>query len=521
MKGADMSRRAAGLSVCWLILASGALQAQTLAARVGAVIDGPDYKHGRWGLLLVEQDTGRVVFERNPDQLFAPASTTKLYTCSAALHYLGQDYRFETPVYRRGSVENGVLRGDLILVASGDLTLGGRTLPDGTMAFADNDHTYADATSTTAAVTPTDPLAGLKDLARQVKESGIRRVEGEVLIDARLFEPSRSSGSGPDRVSPVMVNDNVVDVLVTPATDAGQPATIKLRPETALVQSDAQVQTVASGKPFVEVTGAGPGRIVVRGHVAVNSPPLVRIHPVEEPAAFERGLLIETLRREGVAVRASPLREPRAELPERAAYSQLPRAALFTSPPLSEAVKVTLKVSHNLYASTLPLLVAAKHRQRTAAQGLRSEGRFLRELGVDGDSASFGGGAGGERADATTPRATVQLLQAMMKRPEYPALEDGLPILGVDGTLANAVASDSPARGKVRAKTGTLWYSDLVNDRGLLRSKALAGTMTTAGGKKLVFAMFVNDVPLPPEVTPSREGRVLGKLCELVFQYAE
>jgi D-alanyl-D-alanine carboxypeptidase/D-alanyl-D-alanine-endopeptidase (penicillin-binding protein 4) len=80
------------------------------------------------------------------------------------------------------------------------------------------------------------------------------------------------------------------------------------------------------------------------------------------------------------------------------------------------------------------------------------------------------------------------------------------------------VKGDSPARGKVRAKTGTYVWHDAMNDRGMLRSKALAGIMTTAGGRELTLAMFVNDVPLPKEVTSSREGQVLGKLCEIIYQ---
>src|SRR5262245_19691653 len=96
------------------------LTAQSLAERIEAVTSGPDYKHARWGILAVDKDSGRVAYERNPDQLFIPASTTKLYSCASALYHLGPDYRFETPVYRRGPIENGALRGDLILVASGD-----------------------------------------------------------------------------------------------------------------------------------------------------------------------------------------------------------------------------------------------------------------------------------------------------------------------------------------------------------------------------------------------------------------
>jgi D-alanyl-D-alanine carboxypeptidase/D-alanyl-D-alanine-endopeptidase (penicillin-binding protein 4) len=498
---------------------SGGLRGQELRTRMASVIDAPEYRHGRWGLLVVEADTGRVVYERNADQFFAPASTTKLYSCSAALHELGPDHRFETPVYRRGPVEGGRLRGDLILVAYGDLTLGGRTLPDGTLAFTNNDHTYADSTTTTESLTPTDPLAGLTALARQVREAGIRSIDGEVLIDARLFDVSASSGSGPKVVTPIVVNDNVIDVIVTPAADAGQPAAISIRPQTAFVVVDAQVQTTADGHPSLDVSGAGPGRLVVRGRVPLTAKPQLRTQPVDDPSAFARALFIESLRRAGVAVAASPLREPKAELPPHDAYDHLTRVGVFVSPPLSETVKVTLKVSHNLYASTFPLLVAAKHGERTLAAGLRREGEYLRGLGVDTDAVSFGGGAGGAPADATTPRATVSLLRAMAKQPEYTALHAGLPVLGVDGTLATIVGPDSPARGKVRAKTGTLWWDDALNGRAMLRSKALAGTMTTAHGTKLVFAMFVNDVPLPTGVTPTREGKALGRVCEILYEH--
>jgi len=90
---------------------------------------------------------------------------------------------------------------------------------------------------------------------------------------------------------------------------------------------------------------------------------------------------------------------------------------------------------------------------------------------------------------------------------------------GVDGTLADVVAANSPARGAIKAKTGTYYWLDLLNNRVLLTSKALAGYLTTARGRRLSFAMFVNNVPLPQGVTPSREGRVLGQLCEILHHH--
>jgi serine-type D-Ala-D-Ala carboxypeptidase/endopeptidase (penicillin-binding protein 4) len=503
-----------------------------LAAKIDAVLNGPDYKHSRWGVLVVDNETGRPIYEHNPDMLFAPASVTKLYTCAAALSALGPDYRFETPVYRRGEVVGGRLHGDLILVAQGDLSFGGRGDESGKLAFKDHDHIYANWLSTRTELTDTDPLAGLDDLARQVKESGIKKVEGDVLIDDRLFAKSRGSGSGPDVVTPILVNDNLIDVVVTPAAKAGEPASAEFRPRTAYAQIDVQVDTVAEGKPAqIRAERVGQERFAVRGQVPVNSKPLVRICPVDDPTAFARALFIEALRREGVSVEASPLQPPTAELPPVGAWSgdhaptgehapagDLTRVAVHKSPPLSEAVKVTLKVSHNLYASTLPLLTAAKYGKRTLAEGLHEERRFLSDLGVDVDAMSLESGAGGGNADRVTPRTTVQLLQGMAKRPEWPAYKAALPVLGVDGTLADLVDADSPARGKVMAKTGTYGDGDLLNGRLLLRAKSLAGVMTTADGRNLLLAVFVNDVPLPPGGDPAREGKVLGRLCEVIYQ---
>src|SRR5262249_24040741 len=72
--------------------------AGSLAGKIGAAINAPAYQHSRWGILVLDLASRKVVYERNPDQLFAPASVTKLYSCAAALVSLGLDHRFETPV---------------------------------------------------------------------------------------------------------------------------------------------------------------------------------------------------------------------------------------------------------------------------------------------------------------------------------------------------------------------------------------------------------------------------------------
>ncbi len=507
----------------WLVSSTHAQD--TLESRVSAVLKNAEFQHGHWGILVVDAKSGKPLFERNPDEMFAPASVTKLFTTAAALSELGADYRFKTPVVRRGEVETktGVLRGDLILIAQGDLSFGGRTGSEGNLVFEDGDHTYANG-NYTASVVPTEPLAGLDHLAREVQASGIKEITGDVIVDDRLFELSQSTGSGPSHVSPISINDNVVDVVAIPGAKAGEPAAVKLVPESAFVSFDAQVETIGQDeKPSISIQSVGPRRFAVRGKVPVGHKPVVKIYEVEEPAAFARTLFIERLRKHGIRVDSASIGDNAHErLPSRDEVAKLPRVAEYISPPFREYVRVILKVSHNLHASTLPLLLAVRHGERTLAAGLKREGDALSALGVDPKAVSFGGGAGGARADLVTPRATVALLRAMAGRADFPAYDAALPVLGRDGTLAKAVNPDSPARGHVRAKTGTYWVTDLLNGKAILTSKALAGYLETASGRLLVFAFFVNNVSLDAKGDAVNEatnaaGQLLGSLCEVFY----
>src|SRR5215208_6385858 len=131
------------------------------------------YKYGVWGYLEVDPSDGTTVRALGPpDRLYIPGSSTKLFSVSAALDDLGFDHRLKTPVYAQGSVKDGTLSGNLVLVASGDLTMGGRTAPNGTASYTPIDHTYADSVPG-ATLTPENPLAGLNEIAKQVRKSGI------------------------------------------------------------------------------------------------------------------------------------------------------------------------------------------------------------------------------------------------------------------------------------------------------------------------------------------------------------
>jgi D-alanyl-D-alanine carboxypeptidase/D-alanyl-D-alanine-endopeptidase (penicillin-binding protein 4) len=117
-----------------------------------------------------------------------------------------------------------------------------------------------------------------------------------------------------------------------------------------------------------------------------------------------------------------------------------------------------------------------------------------------------------------TPRATVALLRYMAARDDFAVFERALPVLGVDGTLARAVPADSPVRGKVQAKTGTMFWHNRMNGGALLTSKSLAGYMTTKSGSRLAIALFVNNLPTKSADDRDRIGKALGQLCQVIFE---
>lgn len=509
----------------WMLLSAGSLTGQevavpkSLAEALQEVTSQRHYKHAHWGLLVVDGQSGETVLEQNADKLFAPASCTKLYSVACALDCFGSDHRFQTPVVRNGEMnDRGELQGDLILIASGDLSFGGRTNDKGEIEFTNSDHTYAEGGSETE-LTTADPLAGLNDLARQISESGIQRVRGNVLVDERLFDKAEGSGSGPGRLTPIMINDNLIDLTIEPAKE-GETAKVTWRPQTAAIQVECKIETGAKDSRLeTSLTDLGGGRLCLSGRIPEGHRRIIHVYEVQDAAAFARTLLIEALARAGVTVDAPTLASNSGEaLPSRDDVQKLPRVASHTSPPLSQSARLVLKVSHNLHASTLPLLVAARHGGRTLAQGLKHQHDFLARIGVDVETISFGGGAGGSRADYTTPRATVQLLRYMATRPDFAAYHDALPSLGIDGTLSKSVGENSPARGKAFAKTGTLYWHNTMNSRMLLTSKALAGYLTASHNRELAFAFFVNNVHLRDGVDAKSIGRDLGRLCEIVHE---
>ena len=507
----------------WILLLCGmaafAQPAGSFRQKLDQIMNRPEYRHSRFGMEFYSLSTKEVLFELNAQQLFVPGSTTKLLSTGNLLAALGPDYRFHTRVYRTGPVNDGTLDGDLVLVASGDPNLSGRIQPDGTLAFENVDHSYDNSEATRAV--PGDPLAVLKELAGQIASRRIRRVSGHLFVDAGLFpEGARELGTGVI-ISPISLNDNIVDVTVASGAE-GAPARLQVSPPTAYVHFINETKTVGSGEKASfrwtnDVSDPdGAHTVTVTGSIPAGKPTLLHAWHAPEPSRFAAIAFAELLRERGVAVQAA--RPAMANLPPSSVHTDANLVAEHVSPPLIEEVKVTLKVSQNLHASMMPYLagaLGAHARERVDLAGFELEHAWLEKAGLDLSAAAQSDGAGG--AAYFTPDFMTHYLAYMAGQKYFPAFHKALPILGKDGSLWD-IQVNSPAAGHVFAKTGTFGATNSLNRNLLLLGKGLAGYLTTRDGRNLAFAIYANFVPGDRETIAHTVGDALGEIAAAAYE---
>ena len=515
-------RKVAVVLICLVIvLASGALvvvlgnqsSANDFASQLSIIKKKALYAHASFGIVVYDPANNRTLYSENEGSMFVPGSTTKLFTSATAFDALGADHRFHTPVHAIGTIIGEKLEGDLVLVASGDITMGGRTTASGGINFTNVDHGDANALGG-CQLTSEDPLAGLDSLAEQVNVSGITEVD-DVIVDPRAF-PVVDIGKS-YKIAPIAINDDLIDVMIAP-THAGQKASVDWRPKTAIYSIDANVTTLAIGPTEISVTDGAPGVIKVRGTIAANSLQANFTYSISDPLSFARTLFIEALQCHGVQVHSNLSgSNPEEKLPSISTYTVQNRVAELVSPRFAEDVKLTLKVSQNLHADTYLGLIAMAKQAGNYYQGLGVEGQFLERLGLNLTSISLGDGEGGVSNDRISPLAARQLLVAMMERTDFQDYFLALPILGVDGSLAGSATPGSKAIGHVYAKTGTTVDENPLSGSGIALAKALAGYVDTASGKRLVFAIYVNNVPVGSVDDIKTLGSDVAHISELIY----
>jgi D-alanyl-D-alanine carboxypeptidase/D-alanyl-D-alanine-endopeptidase (penicillin-binding protein 4) len=480
------------------LLAAAALAQPTstpagLADRIDSVLDADAFDDAYWGALVVDLETGEVLYDRNAQKRFIPASNMKLFTTAAALDALGPDFRYTTRLYADGDVRNGTLRGPLVVRGAGDPTFGGRyTGGDLTLVF--------------------------RQWADSLRAAGVRRVAGDVVGDDDVFDDVHlgEGWSWDDlkwyygaEVSGLQFGEGTVAVAVH-GTSPGNRARITVEPDFGYVRLVNRSTTTAGGS-IREGYDRDLGDNVFTVSASVPAGRVEREDlSVVNPTDYFVSTLVGVLRQRGIEIDGEAVDVD--EWGDRPDYGPMRRIATHRSPPLSAIAGETNTESNNLYAEHLLRTVGVHAYADTAfvpgsaAAGAAAAEPFLLRLGVDPESFRVADGSGLSALNRLTPVGIIGILRGMYQhadRDTWDAFYRSLPVGGYTGTLGRRYRSGD-ARGNVRAKTGFI-----------SGARTLSGYVTSESGHLLAFSLMCNHY----SVRTSRVNRAQDQIVELLADY--
>ena len=457
-----------------------------LRDRLAAAIKAkPTLAKAKIGIVVTDLATGTELYAHDADLGMNLASTTKLLTTISALGTLGSGFRWHTAVYVDDLDEaTGIVKGNLYVRGHGDPMLG---------------------------------TAQLRDLAAEVAAHGVRTVQGQLVVDNTYFdadfEPPHYQEQVAERAgfrAPVAsfgVAKSAVTVVVT--AEPGGKAAVTLDPDAGdyvkVVKSE--VKTIPTGRTRIRVD-AKPKRdhleLEVSGEIrAIDGSYEVRKR-VDDPALFAAAVFRKALVERGVKIARRAVRV--AAVPTLAKL-----VGAHDSAPLSLIVREMNKMSDNYVAEVVLKTLGAETlvtpAPATWADGTAAVRAYLAKIGIPGGTYRADNGSGLFGASEVSAHQIMTLLRAA--HADYrigPDLVASLPTGGVDGTLAKRWQGH-PARGRVRAKTGTL-------DKVI----TLAGYVAVDGSHPLAFAIFVNDIP-PGQRPPART--MADEMIDAMVAYLE
>lgn len=466
--------------------ASGARKALTQA--IDSMATQPAFRNANWGMLIVDPVSGDTLYARNAGKLFMPASNQKILTGATALAQLGPDFRFRTDFAANGPVVNGAVRGDLVVIGSGDPTV--------------SDAAFGDA------------MKPLRAAADSLWSRGVREIAGALVKGGDAF-PDSTLGFGwawddldygySAGVDELFFNEGFARVTVRAATRVGGAASVRTAPART-VPMIGRVSVVTGGMMDPEararnsiqwdtdIRGPRP-RINLSGFVKARDSATVEV-AIRNPSQAWLEAFAEALADRGIIVRGNVISEPSA------ATTGLTPLFTLWSPPLRTIMPLFEKPSQNQIGEILfRTLGLEKTGVGTPDSGRRVVQRQLAVWGADTAGHAVRDGSGLSRHDYVTPETIVRVLDAMRTHPEFKAFYDALPIAGIDGTI-RARMKGTPAEGNVHAKTGTVD-----------KARSLSGYVTTADGRVLLFSFLCNNFTVPTRAVEQVQDAILVRLA--------
>ena len=399
------------------------------------------------------------LFEHNADTLLVPASVSKLVSVAAAIEAVGWDYTFTTNLLASGPIADGVLRGDLIVVGSGDPSIGGRG--------GDDLGVWVDG----------------------LRAAGIRRITGRIIGDDDAFEEPRpgamwawddlgyTSGA---LYGALNFAENRMVVTVTPGATA-TPATLSVEPFAIARPLTNRTMTVARGASQLLWPEQRPGEtgLTIAGTISAGSAPAHVTVSAGNPTLWLVRALRSRLERGGIAVGGDAVDIDDLPMPPDRTSARM--VFSHRSRPLSEIAEPLLKESINIYAEAMLRLTTGATGERTNDAALAAIRGRLATWGLPPDALQVVDGSGLSRRDAVAASTLVAVLERMFDPSGASPWMKGLPIAARDGTLDNRFKGTA-AEGNLTAKTGTM--SNI---------RSLAGYVRTRDGEPLAFAILVNN----------------------------
>lgn len=445
--------------------------------QLDSLLDTPPFDRNLWGVALVDA-RGRLLYGRNADKLFIPASNTKLLVSSVASAMFDPDWTVATSVYGTTPVQGGVLAGDLVLYGRGDPTFGRRCYNTDTTLAGVCDH---------------DPFARLRDLAQALKTAGLRVVQGDLVgdgswFDGELVHPAWGNYdlnwwyAAP--VSGLGFNDNSVDITWKPGPDVDAPAVLSMTPDLGDVTLENRTRTAGPGG----VSDIGdrmyrvPGTLNLwaEGTVAADGKGGLESFALPDPSLFTARAFRQVLAEAGISVLGTT-RSTTDSMKYQGARATTPLAEV-RGRPFRDWVFPILNTSQNWYADMLLKQLGRQFGSGGSwSGGLEVERRFMIDsMGIDSTMFAAEDGSGLAASNLVAPLAFTRLLQFIRKHPHYQTFAAGLPQSGNTGSLKNRFLG-TPIEGRVRAKTGSI-----------SRVNTLSGYFTLPDGREFTFSVQVN-----------------------------
>lgn len=460
-----------------------------LRADLHALLNDTALTSAHVGMMIMPAKSKEILFAQNELKGFIPASNMKLYSTAMALEYLGKDFTYTTNVYLDGIIKaDGEYIGNIIVRGVGDPTF--------SAYFHDR------------------PMKIMETWAYVLDSLGIRSIRGNIIGDDSYFD-QQLYGDGwqyddfpyyySAPVSTLMMNDNTIDAEIIPAQSIGTRPTIQLLPLqkypgfTNSITTDTITSINYSREPYSPVIDFQGTITIARTDSMQKALTRTVTTTVDNPTIFFLQCFRSAIEARAIKVRGGVFGIK--EWGEKVRYADTRLVCNYTSPPLSEIVRVINIYSHNVGAEAL-FKTVAKERQGTGSyeQGRIAMQEILQSCGAISSGTNIADGSGLSRSNLLTPKGMIGLLHYMSASPNKDIFINSLPQPGEPGTLRSRMRKTT-AVGNVRAKTGTL--------SGV---SSLSGYATTGDKEQFVFAMFFNNYTTPASIIRTIQDRICMRL---------